>query len=407
MQTSAAAFTKGLLDLEGSALTPILVRCARGSRSRQGPRRRWAPPPRLLDRLPQHATQRSAAQRTRASSHTCLGPRSPAWFCSLVKKDAGMLDAFGKGASADIQLSKQELYAQVWVGGWGGSGVFVQVCGWLGRRVGGHLQFYSSFRRRVPAGIANWPGPVNTHSLPPLIEHHITLARPFSLPPSHTPPQQMTWDPETNTSMATERVGVVTEPQLATPLVSPPLSPKVDAPLPPGMRPLRSAGNSGTPAGVGWRLGRGCAVPLLTARLCRLRRERAGWFGALALGSSPPHPALASLPPLMPLAEDGNGASLRMAGRMGSYNSISSAEAFAAARATSSSPVDVCSPGEGVCVGGVGCGCGCVCVCGGGGGGGGSGHVVVAAAAKIATGTVVACARRQWISICAFHAQNI
>jgi len=30
-----------------------------------------------------------------------------------VKKDAGMLDAFGKGASADIQLAKQELYAQV------------------------------------------------------------------------------------------------------------------------------------------------------------------------------------------------------------------------------------------------------------------------------------------------------
>lgn len=28
VQTSAAAFTKGLLDLEGSALTPILVRCA-------------------------------------------------------------------------------------------------------------------------------------------------------------------------------------------------------------------------------------------------------------------------------------------------------------------------------------------------------------------------------------------
>ncbi|EFN57696.1 hypothetical protein CHLNCDRAFT_57228 [Chlorella variabilis] len=57
VQTSAAAFTKGLLDLEGSALTPILV--------------------------------------------------------SLVKKDAGMLDAFGKGASADIQLAKQELYAQM------------------------------------------------------------------------------------------------------------------------------------------------------------------------------------------------------------------------------------------------------------------------------------------------------
>lgn len=29
-----------------------------------------------------------------------------------MKKDAGMLDAFGKGASSDIQLAKQELYAQ-------------------------------------------------------------------------------------------------------------------------------------------------------------------------------------------------------------------------------------------------------------------------------------------------------
>jgi inositol-hexakisphosphate/diphosphoinositol-pentakisphosphate 1-kinase len=57
VQSSAAAFTKGLLDLEGSALTPILV--------------------------------------------------------SLVKKDAGMLDAFGKGASADINAAKQELYAQM------------------------------------------------------------------------------------------------------------------------------------------------------------------------------------------------------------------------------------------------------------------------------------------------------
>ena len=33
--------------------------------------------------------------------------------CSLVKKDAGMLDAFGKGASDDIQAAKAELYAQV------------------------------------------------------------------------------------------------------------------------------------------------------------------------------------------------------------------------------------------------------------------------------------------------------
>jgi hypothetical protein len=28
VQTSAAAFTQGLLDLEGDSLTPILVRCA-------------------------------------------------------------------------------------------------------------------------------------------------------------------------------------------------------------------------------------------------------------------------------------------------------------------------------------------------------------------------------------------
>eukprot|EP00891_Asterochloris_glomerata_P003679 jgi/Astpho2/3679/gw1.00060.3.1_t len=57
VQTSAAAFTQGLLDLEGTSLTPILV--------------------------------------------------------SLVKKDAGMLDAFGKGASEDIQLAKSELYSQM------------------------------------------------------------------------------------------------------------------------------------------------------------------------------------------------------------------------------------------------------------------------------------------------------
>ncbi|KAK9917336.1 hypothetical protein WJX75_003277 [Coccomyxa subellipsoidea] len=57
VQTSAAAFTQGLLDLEGDSLTPILV--------------------------------------------------------SLVKKDAGMLDAFGKGASEDIRAAKAELYAQM------------------------------------------------------------------------------------------------------------------------------------------------------------------------------------------------------------------------------------------------------------------------------------------------------
>jgi inositol hexakisphosphate/diphosphoinositol-pentakisphosphate kinase len=60
-QMSAAAFTKGLLDLEGGALTPILV--------------------------------------------------------SLVKKDAGMLDAFGKGASADILAAKAEVYAAMTRGG--------------------------------------------------------------------------------------------------------------------------------------------------------------------------------------------------------------------------------------------------------------------------------------------------
>ncbi|KAF6263760.1 histidine phosphatase superfamily-domain-containing protein [Scenedesmus sp. NREL 46B-D3] len=59
VQVSAAAFTKGLLALEGSSLTPILV--------------------------------------------------------SLVTKDASMLDAFGKGASEDIRHAKQVLYsAMTW-----------------------------------------------------------------------------------------------------------------------------------------------------------------------------------------------------------------------------------------------------------------------------------------------------
>ena len=57
VQTSAAAFTQGLLDLEGASLTPILV--------------------------------------------------------SLVKKDASMLDAFGKGASEDIRAAKEELYERM------------------------------------------------------------------------------------------------------------------------------------------------------------------------------------------------------------------------------------------------------------------------------------------------------
>ena len=34
-------------------------------------------------------------------------------LCSLVKKDAGMLDAFGKGASDDIRAAKNELYGQM------------------------------------------------------------------------------------------------------------------------------------------------------------------------------------------------------------------------------------------------------------------------------------------------------
>ena len=64
VQTSAAAFARALLDLEGSSLTPILV--------------------------------------------------------SLVKKDASMLDAFGKGASEDIRAAKEALYAAVTGAGGGG-----------------------------------------------------------------------------------------------------------------------------------------------------------------------------------------------------------------------------------------------------------------------------------------------
>ncbi|KAG2442512.1 hypothetical protein HXX76_002598 [Chlamydomonas incerta] len=59
VQTSAAAFTKAMLDLEGASLTPILV--------------------------------------------------------SLVNKDASMLEAFGKGASDDIAEAKEALYqAMTW-----------------------------------------------------------------------------------------------------------------------------------------------------------------------------------------------------------------------------------------------------------------------------------------------------
>jgi len=57
VQTSAAAFTKGLLDLEGNSLTPILV--------------------------------------------------------SLVNKDASMLEAFGKGASEEMQRCKRVIDAQL------------------------------------------------------------------------------------------------------------------------------------------------------------------------------------------------------------------------------------------------------------------------------------------------------
>lgn len=116
MQTSAAAFTKGLLDLEGAALTPILVRCASYTFI-------------YLHHIPKLAAEGAKQvgpffdkalfttglqQLFKVIINQALltlpvaAPR-----CSLVKKDAGMLDAFGKGASADIQLAKQELYAQV------------------------------------------------------------------------------------------------------------------------------------------------------------------------------------------------------------------------------------------------------------------------------------------------------
>ena len=45
--------------------------------------------------------------RITLAKDTCICVRS------LVKKDAGMLDAFGKGASEDIRAAKAELYAQM------------------------------------------------------------------------------------------------------------------------------------------------------------------------------------------------------------------------------------------------------------------------------------------------------
>ena len=99
MQSSAAAFTKGLLDLEGSALTPILVRAPRPLAALNPPLR--APLPCAVPR------NRCRPTPTHPLPHPCAPCQ-----VSLVKKDAGMLDAFGKGASEDIRLAKEELYAQ-------------------------------------------------------------------------------------------------------------------------------------------------------------------------------------------------------------------------------------------------------------------------------------------------------
>ncbi len=131
-----------------------------------------------------------------------------------------------------------------------------------------------------------------------------------------------------------------TEPQLTTPMVSPPMSPKLDsAALPPGTRALRSAGNSG---GCGGWLVRGSG-----------RFETFGGLAKLAMCCVPTcfcrHPSRPSLgPPIPPHpasgpTEDGNGTSLKLAGRMGSYNSVSSAEASSALR--SASPLDVHTAG--------------------------------------------------------------
>ena len=50
---------------------------------------------------------------TLQSSHSGSTEGCTRLLCSLVKKDAGMLDAFGKGASDDIRAAKNELYGQM------------------------------------------------------------------------------------------------------------------------------------------------------------------------------------------------------------------------------------------------------------------------------------------------------
>jgi hypothetical protein len=253
VQTSAAAFTKGLLDLEGAALTPILVR--------------WdaavPPPPPPAHALSCPARPCAGQQRVLLAWTTWLEtPPTPhpatTRARSLVKKDAGMLDAFGKGASADIQLAKQELYAQVRrrrLPACRRPGMDGPVClAWLPAAGG--------LPGRSPLLLAGCPQLASTTAPPPPPPHHHTR--------THTKPSQMTWDPSTNTSM-------YAEPQLTTPMVSPPLSPKLDGgALPAGARALRSAGPSGT-----------------------ARCQLAACLAESTLHSPTPRPALHPPPPLL------------------------------------------------------------------------------------------------------------
>lgn len=154
-----------------------------------------------------------------------------------------MLDAFGKGASSDIQRSKQELYAQV------------------GTQAGGAWWVLRLVRQGHPVGLVKtaglvdfpqWPGPG-------LCRQAATQLAPAPTHPlSPSPLHQMTWDQETSTSMCVPRY-TYTDTQVATtPMVSPPMSPKLVEPaaLPPG---VGAAGRlrSGASGGLGWGGGQG------------------------------------------------------------------------------------------------------------------------------------------------------
>jgi inositol-hexakisphosphate/diphosphoinositol-pentakisphosphate 1-kinase len=105
VQTSAAAFIKGLLDLEGSSLVRRLY-----CRTTHG-LVQWLRPCRTM-RVAHVCAHALSSSFVVERGHTIglVNVLQTPILVSLVKKDAAMLDVFGKGASNDIAESKRLLY---------------------------------------------------------------------------------------------------------------------------------------------------------------------------------------------------------------------------------------------------------------------------------------------------------